>query len=147
MHVKPLWRRGFLHCGGCARELTNNTEFDRESHSSLRPVLEPQPRNPPEIAVIVGYERGPMDQRVCCDPKVMVRDHFSAPRELGLDGAESFSHRRSEGQKFYPREESPVAAEISLHLARSGRSPTRASECQQGQRTATRRLSLDERKH
>jgi len=30
--------------------------------------------------------------------------------------AESFSHSRSEGQKFYPREESPVAAEISLHL-------------------------------
>jgi len=50
-----------------------------------------------------------VDERVRCDPKIMISHDFTAPREIGFDGAESFGYRRRERQEFRSREESTVA--------------------------------------
>ncbi|MGA7872041.1 MAG: hypothetical protein WCA22_14235 [Candidatus Binatus sp.] len=53
---------------------------------------------------------------MCSDPEIMIRDHFTAPCEIGFDSTEPLGNRRSERQEFHPCKESAVAAQILLDL-------------------------------
>src|ERR1035437_3282705 len=76
----------------------------------LRPVFDPQVWDAREVALIIRHERRLLHKRMRGNPEIMIRDHFTAPCEIGFDSTEPLGNRWSERQEFHPCEESAVPA-------------------------------------
>jgi hypothetical protein len=112
---------------------------DKESGDKprlLRPVFDPQVWDAREVALIICHQRRLLYQRMCGNPEIMIRDHFTAPCEIGFDSTESLGNRRSEGQEFHSCKESPVSAQILLYLRRAENPEVKLAERDQRNITA-----------